>query len=253
LKQVQVAAVSYLNTKPLLFGVKRSEALLANTVIHEGYPSKIAQDLLSGKAHVGLVPVAILPQLSHYKLITDFCIGATQAVASVCLFSKVPIEQVTTILLDYQSRSSINLCRVLLRHYWQKEVTLVPANEQFIDAIDGTTAGVIIGDRALTALQHFPYVYDLAEHWIAYTGLPFVFAAWVCTATDLPQGWEATFNAANAVGFQHLPEVIAENTFPYYDLYHYYTQNISYQLDAAKLQGLNRYLALLETMPPLPW
>jgi chorismate dehydratase len=104
LKKIKVGAVSYLNTKPLLYGVKRS-GLMDKIELIEEYPAKIAQMLLDNQIDVGLVPVAIIPKLKEAYIITDFCIGAEGEVASVCLFSEVPVEEIETVILDYQSRT----------------------------------------------------------------------------------------------------------------------------------------------------
>ena len=84
------------------------------------------------------------------------------------------------------------------------------ADEHFIDSIKGDTAGVIIGDRALMCLPDFEYAYDLSAAWKAWTGLDFIFAAWVANK-QLPADFLVKFNAANAFGINHFDEVIAQN------------------------------------------
>ncbi|MCP2821051.1 hypothetical protein NK918_24160, partial [Salmonella enterica subsp. enterica serovar Typhimurium] len=85
--------------------------------------------------------------LPSYHIITDYCIGANGRVDSVKLFAHQPLEQLTHILLDYQSISSITLVQVLNRHFWKKDITFLPAGEGFEQQIGGTTGAVIIGDR----------------------------------------------------------------------------------------------------------
>ncbi len=244
LDKIKVGAVSYLNTKPLLYGIKRSKTLMQRLELIEEYPSKIADMLIKGTIDVGLVPVAIIPKLKDWHILPGYCIGAEGDVASVCLFSEVPIEQVDKILLDYQSRTSVNLCKVLLKHYWKKDVILEDAREDFRDHIKGHTAGVVIGDRALEQRTISPFVYDLAGAWKAMTGLPFVFAAWIANK-KLPGDFIAQFNEANAVGLENIGAVIAENDFDKYNLHTYYTKNISYQLTEEKRKGMARFLELL--------
>jgi chorismate dehydratase len=123
-------------------------------------------------------------------------------------------------------------------------VILRPAPENYIEYINGATAGVIIGDRALQQRTNFEYIYDLADAWKDYTGLSFVFAAWVANK-DLPEDFLAAFNKANAEGLNHLPEVVAENPYPYYDLMTYYTENIKYELTAERKKGLEQFLSLI--------
>ena len=124
------------------------------------------------------------------------------------------------------------------------KVTYLPAAENYIDYINGTSAGVIIGDRALKQLTNFEHVYDLSAAWKAHTSLDFVFAAWVANK-KLPADFITRFNAANAAGLNHLDEIIAANPFPYYDLHTYYTENIKYLLDDSKKKGLVQFLDLI--------
>jgi chorismate dehydratase len=243
-RKIKVSAVSYLNTKPLLYGIERHEVLNQMELTLE-YPALIAQHLRDDTTDVGLVPVAAMPAIPNARIISDYGIGADNEVASVCIFSKVPMENIERIYLDYQSRTSVRLAQVLLKHYWKKEVELLSAPENYIDLIDGTTAGVIIGDRALQQLEHFNFIYDLAANWKTFTGLPFIFAAWVANK-DLPQDFIKQFNEANASGLEHIDQVVEDNPFPDYDLQVYYRKNISYVLDEEKKKGLALFLEYLK-------
>jgi chorismate dehydratase len=243
-----VAAVSYLNTKPLLYGIKRHPVINEIELI-EDYPSKIAQMLIDDEVDIGLIPVAATVKLKDWHIVGDYCIGSNGPVASVCIFSQVPMEQIERVYLDYQSRTSVNLAKILLREYWKKDVELIDATgEDFRDEIKERTAGVVIGDRALKQRLQSAYIYDLGEAWKLHTGLPFVFAAWISNK-QLPESFITAFNEANALGLQHLNEVIAENPFEIYELKKYYTRNISYGLDAEKRKGLKLFLEKLAQNP----
>ena len=216
--------------------------------VMEAYPARLATMLLNDEVDVGLVPVAIIPLLKESHVITDYCIGADGEVASVGIFSEVPLEQVEKLLLDYQSRTSVNLARVLLKEYWKMNPVLEDAKEDFRSHISGTTAGVVIGDRALEQLKISPFFYDLGLAWKQHTGLPFVFAAWVANKT-LPEDFQDAFNRANGYGISHIEEVVAaEKPYPVYDLADYYTRNISYRLDDAKRKGLDLFLQKLKEL-----
>ncbi len=244
-KKIRVGAVSYLNTKPLLYGLQH-HAVSASIELIEDYPANLARALQENTIDIGLVPVAVIPKLPEAHIISDYCIGATGPVASVCIFSKVPMEQIQSLYLDYQSKTSVNLARVLLNNYWNKEVLLLEAPANFIDLIDGTTAAVIIGDRALDKFDSYPFRYDLAEAWINYSRKPFVFATWVSNK-ELDPSFIASFNEANALGLSNIETVIDQLTADNnsYDLHTYFTKNISYTLDTAKKEGMAQFLALL--------
>jgi chorismate dehydratase len=213
----------------------------------EDYPSQIASMLLNDEIDIGLVPVAIIPRMKEAHMITDYCIGADGEVASVAIFSEVPIQQVTKLILDFQSRTSVILARILLREFWKIEVELVNATEDFSAEIKGNTAGVVIGDRALEQRNRSAYTYDLAGVWKAHTGLPFVFAAWVSNK-PIDDDFADAFNRANGYGINHIDEVIAESPYENYDLKKYYTQNISYQLDDLKREGMALFLQKAEAL-----
>ena len=246
-KRWRIGAVSYLNTRPLLLGIEQ-ESFLNSIDLVKSYPANIAQDLLSGKIDIGLVPVAILPQLSDPHIVSNYVIGANGAVASVALFSEVPIDEIKSIYLDYQSRTSVQLLKILLSQFWKKEVEFISATEGYIAQISGTTAGVIIGDRALENLSKYPYVYDLGLAWKQHTGLPFVFAAWVANQ-PIPAAFMAAFDTANGYGLAHLDEVIAliPAQEQVYDLHKYYTENISYIYDEEMKQGLAAFLNFIKS------
>jgi chorismate dehydratase len=242
-RKIRVGAVSYLNTKPLLYGIRHSSIMEDIDLIIE-YPARIADMLLKDEIDMGLVPVAIIPKMKEYYINGDHCIGSDGPVASVCLFSETPIEKVENVLLDYQSRTSVQLAAILLERYWKISPQLIDAGQDFRDHIKGTTAGVVIGDRALEQRKISPYVYDLGEAWTALTGLPFVFAAWISNK-PLDPGFIARFDEANRQGIGQIGKVVAENPYPLFDLTAYFTKYLNYSLDEDKKQGLARFLSYL--------
>ena len=243
----RLVAVSYLNTKPLLYGLLRSD-LQPRLDMDLAIPSECARRLVAGEVDIALVPVAVIPELPHARIISDYCIGADGPVATVCIYGEVPIEEMTSLYLDHHSRTSAMLTRLLLREYWKVEPTLVPATEGYLDAIGGTVGGLVIGDRAIGLAERFPYVYDLGEVWKEHTGLPFVFAAWVAV-TPLDEDFVREFNAALRSGLDHLPELqlLLSSPRPDFDLVEYYTRHIDYDLDADKRRALDRFLDFVRT------
>ena len=244
LNKIRVGAVSYLNTKPLLYGIKR-HAVIRDIELVEDYPSRVAQMLIDDEIDVGLIPVAATLRLKEWHIVSDYCIGANGTVASVCIFSEVPMEEIERVYLDYQSRTSVNLAKILLQEYWKKQVEFIDdTGEDFREQLKGTTAGVIIGDRELQQRSRSKYIYDLGEAWKQHTGLPFVFAAWIANK-KLPAAFTSAFNEANGIGLKNIDEVLKEVNFPYYDLRRYYTSCVSYELNEEKKKGMELFLAKL--------
>jgi chorismate dehydratase len=241
--KIKVGAVSYLNTKPLLYGIEHSD-LVNEIELSVEYPAELARKLKGGQIDIALLPVAAIPGIENSRIVSNYGIAADGAVASVCIFSQVPMEKIETLYLDYQSRTSVRLAQLLLEKQWNKKVEYKDAPENFIDYINGKNAGVIIGDRALKQLTNFEYIYDLSAAWKEMTGLPFVFAAWV-TNKDLPEDFLKRFDDANASGLKNIDKVVAENSFPYYDLDKYYRENIQYFLDDKKREGLELFLSMI--------
>jgi chorismate dehydratase len=242
-KIIKVGAVSYLNTKPLMYAFKHGLKINGMEIIEE-YPAKVAGMLINNEIDVGLVPVAIIPKLPEHYIIGDYCIGAERAVGSVCLFSEVPLNRIKKVILDYQSKTSVALARILIEKYWKLNVQFQEAKENFREDIKGTTAAVVIGDRAFEQRKISSFKYDLAQTWIDFTGLPFVFAAWIANK-KIPEDFIRQFNEANKQGLENLEAVVAESVSPFYDLKTYFTQNISYLLTENKRKGLEKFLSFL--------
>ncbi len=176
------------------------------------YPSKISAMLIEDEIDLGLVPVAIIPELKEHYIISDYCIGCNGEVASVCLFSEVPLERIEKILLDYQSRTSVELLKILINEYWKIDPVLELATPDYRHNIKGTTAGLVIGDRAFEQRKISTYRYDLGLEWKKFTGLPFVFAAWISNK-KLTDSFIESFNNANLFGLKQIDKVVKENHY----------------------------------------
>lgn len=241
--KIRVGSVSYLNALPLLYGMR--QGMLKDQVeLVIDYPSAIAADLVSGKIDVGLVPVAVIPQIKDAHIITNFGIGADGEVATVCLFSEVPLPEITEVMLDYQSRSSVALTRILFEKYWKQSPDWIPAFPGYESRIKGTTAGLVIGDRAFLQRKHSNYIYDLGLTWKEFTGMPFLFAAWIANK-KLPASFIEEFNSVNQFGLDHIPEIVNSLAYPHYDLQYYFTRNINYRVDDQKKMALDLFLTLM--------
>jgi chorismate dehydratase len=242
---IKISAVSYLNTKPFIYGLLTSP--IAELIdLQLDIPSECARKLADGEVDLALAPVAIIPSLATPNLISDYCIGSTGAVKTVCVFSEKPLEEIKTLYLDFHSRTSVELTKILCREHWKITPKFVAATKGFETKIKGTTAALIIGDRAINHLGKHDFCYDLAEEWTIFTGLHFVFAAWVSNKT-LPEDFLEKFNAALHSGIQHIPELT--KIIPKmedFDLEDYYRHCISYELNGKKRQGLEMFLGMMK-------
>jgi chorismate dehydratase len=233
--------VSYLNTRPLVYGLKLPP-IAEEIELLEETPARLADLLLNNEIDVGLVPTAVIPQLKESFIASDYCIGTETEVASVCLFSEVPLNEIQKVYLDYESRSSAALLRWLMHESWGIYPEVVQAaDDSYRKEIAGTTAGLVIGDRAFEQRRISTFIYDLASEWRAITGLPFVFAAWISNK-PLPDSFIQKFNDANSVGLNHIDEIVKTEQFELFDLKKYYTLHLSYRLDERKKRGMQLFL-----------
>jgi chorismate dehydratase len=241
-----VGIVNYLNTKPLIYGLQRPPMSEQIELVGD-YPARLAEMLINDEIDIGLIPVAVIPQLPVYHIIGDYCIGTEGEIASVALFSEVPMNEIKKVYLDYQSRTSVELLKFLMKEYWGINPEIVEStNEDYRKEIKGTTGGLVIGDRALEQRKISTFIYDLGSEWKSITGLPFVFAVWV-SIKKLADDFISLFNEANAMGLEHIDEIVAIEGFDLYDLKKYYKLHLSYQLDERKRKGMEQFLTIIST------
>jgi chorismate dehydratase len=243
-----LSIVNYYNTTPFLYGINHPNYshFLSQIDLELDVPSACAQKLKNKQVDIGLVPVAILPELDNYNIITNFCIGAVGKVDSVKLFSQKPLDQLTHILLDYQSKTSITLVQVLNKHFWKKDIQFIPTGKDFEKQITGTVGAVIIGDRTFGLDSSYNYQYDLSEQWQKYTGLPFVFACWVSNIS-LEDSFILQLDKILAFGVNHIEEAIKKkpNQILGNNALDYLKNKISYNFDSDKKEALVKFLKLI--------
>jgi chorismate dehydratase len=231
-RKFRVSAVSYTNTLPFLQGIK-SASVREDMDLTVDYPAECARKVINDEADLGIVPVEALLYIPNPQIIGDYCIGSEGAVDSVFIFSNKPIEEVETLRLDHQSRTSNGLARILLKNYWKRDVQLVNS--------DDADAYVLIGDRSFGKKETVPHAYDLGHYWKEFTGLPFAYAVWVANKA-LPQDFVDAFNVALGQGVAHAESVI-DGLPPYenFDYHTYLTKNLDYHLTDKKREAIVRY------------
>ena len=115
--KLRISAVSYLNAKPFVLGIEES-GFLKDHELQIDNPATCADKLINDRVDIGLVPVGILLDMQEYHLLTDYCIGCDGKVGSVCVVSEVPLDQIERMYLDYQSRTSVLLTKILATESW---------------------------------------------------------------------------------------------------------------------------------------
>jgi cyclic dehypoxanthinyl futalosine synthase len=174
--RLRVAAVEYLNARPLYEGLEAEPDVDLALAI----PSEVARRVAEDEADVALMPVAAAATIGDVRLVRGAAIGARGKVRSVVLASDVPAGELTEVALDLSSRTSVILARLVLRRlFGGREPRLVGRRaSDAVASIGGTRGAVVIGDPALAIEGRHAHAIDLAGAWREWTGLPFVFAAW---------------------------------------------------------------------------
>ncbi len=238
---VRIAAVSYLNTIPFIYGIRHEANLHAELLLAP--PAGCYENYLQGKADIALMPSAMVPSLKSTNIITDYCIGASQRVRTVELFSNVPITQVRRIFLDAHSRTSVQLVGYLAAKLWKISPEWYDLQDysQVAFAEKGD-AFLLIGDKVFDHEGLFNYCYDLAEEWNKATGMPFAFAVWVARKGTSYEHIDALQRALTR-GVESIWEAIVEFGFDSkpYNAYEYLTQNIDFVFNAEKHSALQKF------------
>lgn len=201
---LRVGAVSYLNSKPLVFGIEQA---LADAEIRFDLPSRLADDLAHARLDLALVPIVEYFRQPDFRLISNACVGCRGPVLSVKLFFRTPPAKVRRLALDEGSRTSAALSRILLAEQYgaKPQIMQLPIGDQLGDT--DADAVLLIGDRAMRQVDgDCCEVWDLGDRWCRWTELPFVFAAWVARS-DLPvdpADLAATLESVRDQGVSHI-------------------------------------------------
>jgi len=239
--KLRTLGVDYLNARPLWESLKddpRVELSLAR-------PSELARSLAEKEADVGLLPVAAAATMGELRLLRNMAIGARGKVRSVAIVSERPLHELESIALDLSSRTSVVLARLLLARRKLTPHLFGADPVQAIAAVKGRTGALVIGDAALEIEARFGHRLDLAEDWLEWTGLPFVFAAWFSRAGRVTPEQEDVFRIAKQKGLSRVDAIAAEHGarsgLDEASLRSYLTESIRYDLGDEELLGLERF------------
>ena len=177
MKVLRLGAVSYLNTKPLVYGL---DAYPDQFDVRFDVPAKCAELLHDNRVDLGLIP-AIEYLRGDYAIVPGVAIASDGDVATVAVFTRKPMDQVETLALDLSSRTSVALTRVLCAKRWGIAPKFTPSEPDLEQMLQKADAALVIGDPAfdIDPDRYGVTKVDLGGEWKALTGLPFVYAMWV--------------------------------------------------------------------------
>jgi chorismate dehydratase len=264
MSRLKISAISYLNTAPLLWDFEHGTAG-ADFDISYTIPSACAQALQDGTADIGIIPAAAYTTIPDLVIIPNVAIASRQAVRSILLVSKVPVERIRTVALDTSSMTSVALTKILFAKWLGGAREYAGMAPDLATMLAKCDAALLIGDPALQVDLTRNLTIDLAEEWIARTGKSFVFAFWAIRKQALA-GRDVTaiaevFQKSRDHGLspENL-EAIAQEWAPRLGLTVetvriYLTHNIHYYLDPPCLEGLELFYRLgaeVGALPPAP-
>ncbi len=238
----RISLVSYSNTLPFKEALSKSEFILKNAVLQERNPALCADDVFTNSADISLIPIGAFPIPDNYEIIGNYCLAAHKKVESVLFLSQKPKEEIKTVILDYQSRSSVKYIKILAEKFWKIKYEYQNVSEDFVDLIKDNTAAVIIGDRALKIRNSFAYKYDIAEQWYKFTNKPAIFAVWVAKK-GVEKWFLEEFDSILKFGVEHREDIAKENQHLYsnFDLFDYLTNCMDYNFDNDKQESLKMF------------
>ena len=239
----RISIVSYINSIPFIYGVK-SHTIYKNLHLSLHIPSVSAKKFLNNEIDIGLVPVASINKLQNFNIFSNYCIGSNGKVDTVCVFSDTPIYDVEEILIDYQSITSVNLLKLLLKNFYNINPSLKKTTHGFEKKISKSQAALVIGDKAFNLHKKHKYVYDLSEAWFKMTGLPFVFACWIAKK-DISQNILNEINSSFLYGINNIDYALKSNQIYNIDkkIVKFYLKNrISYDFDIQKKKAMAIFL-----------
>lgn len=246
MKRFRVSAISYLNTAPFAFGLKHSSVSNSIELLYD-YPAECARKLASQQVDLSLLPVGALSDFKSYNVVSNFCIGSLGPVRTVSLMSNESLSNIKTIYLDYQSRTSVVLIKILCQNIWKIKPVFIPLKpSDSYKSIKTTEAIVLIGDKVFDAEKYFKNGIDLSDEWYKAYQLPFVFAVWI-TTKRLPEEFIAEFNKGLELGVNSIDNAVDEFsplTISRAEAIKYLKQNISYILDHDKQTAINLFQTL---------
>jgi predicted solute-binding protein len=244
-----VCAVSYLNTVPLVWGLQHSPdpALRDAFDLRFALPSECADQLASGRADIGIVPVIEMARqgLDYFPGTGIACHGP---VRSILLVSKVPFKEIRTLATDSGSRTSAMLSQVILAEKFgvRPQVFSHPAN--LPEMLEKADAALLIGDAALRVdPATLPFeTLDLGEEWVALTGLPMVFAVWAGRKEVVRDDCGRVFLESLRYGLAHMDDIVAAEAparqFAPEVVRRYLTHHIVFELGEKDYEGMRLYI-----------
>ncbi len=201
-----MCAVSYLNTVPLVWGMRYGNQKDLFDLLFR-VPAECADMVASGAADVGIIPSFELIG-RDYGIVPGVGIACRGAVRSILLVSRRLVRlHIRTLAADSSSRSIFAaLAGIILARRYGVEPVVVKHPPDLASMLGEADSALIIGDPALEIdPETTPFhIYDLGFEWTEMTALPMVFAVWAGPREFLTPQVTAAFQDSCAFGLRSL-------------------------------------------------
>ncbi len=272
-RRLCIAAIDFLNPAPLMWDFEHAPLnapLALRYRIDRMSPAECAARLGSGRADIGLIPIAALASNPGLLVVPGCTIASKGRVRSLLLVRRAnrPLAALRTVAADTASRTTVAYARILFHKWENPTVPFVPLAADLDVMLDRADGAILIGDPALLALEERAnrfertgeelVYHDLAEEWRNLTGLPFVSAVWGSTACGgfVDERIAADFNQSRIHGQENIPALVAEWAaklpLPEQTIHAYLTTNIHYCLDEECLEGMRGFFRMAAELGVLP-
>ncbi|MGA7343176.1 MAG: menaquinone biosynthesis protein [Terracidiphilus sp.] len=270
--RLRVAAIDFLNPAPLMWDFEHpplDSFLAQHYSIDRMLPSECAARLDSGRADIGLVPIAALATIPGLRILPGCTIASKGRVRSLLLVRRAirPLAQLRSVAADTASRTTLAYARILFHRWGNPAVPFLPFAADLDLMLHRADAAIIIGDPALLALEERSnrfertgeelVYHDLAHEWSILTGLPFVSAVWgAAHGLVLDESIAQDFIRSRDHGLENIDALVAEwsRRFPIPEstIRSYLTSNIHYVLDEECLEGMRGFFRMAAELNVLP-
>lgn len=243
--KVRVGAVSYLNTRPLVFGFEQGVAADRIALSYE-VPSSLTDRMAEGALDVALLPAIEIARLGNLSIVPGLSLSTIGPVRSVLLVTKRPLPEIRSVALDPESRTSNALTRVLFAKVWKGDPEFVAGPREIDEALSSHDAVVRIGDKALfDPVPSGCTAVDLGAAWTEATSLPFVYAAWAARPGVVDRNLYRDFHLSRRLGGNQIEMIGLDYTWrgrqwPSISI-PYLRDTMRYRLGGPEVRGLVKF------------
>ena len=270
--KLRISIVEYLNTAPLVWGFTDGP-LTDKYDLSFTVPSQCAEALRSGAADIAIIPAIEYQRMDGIVALPGMAVAAKGEVRSILVVAKKPIDMAKKIALDFSSRSSAALVRLLAKDLWKIQPEFIEAPPDPSEMLKHADAALVIGDPALRVAMKMDslagkspsgeqccqgdpdempvpgfetiFVYDVAYQWEEMTGKPCVLAIWAGRRDTITPETVAHFLASKQYGLDRFREIAEAASvkldLPPRALERYLIENINFDLDEENLAGLRLF------------